>query len=136
MTLSGAPTPGQSRPRTMGIKEYSAFPKASPSDCLVSYPGHLLGESYPFAEMQSVYSAAPADWSKFGMTKLLERKLRILLKNWPWVTSLQRGWYNNIYSIWMSENINFNFKEIYLLRDILIEWCLKGEKNSAENPPL
>ena len=32
------------------------------SDCLVSYPGHSLGESYPFAEKQSVYSTAPADW--------------------------------------------------------------------------
>ena len=24
--------------------------------------GHLLGESYPSAEMQAVYSTAPADW--------------------------------------------------------------------------
>ena len=31
---------------------------ASPSDCLVSYPGHSLGESYPSAEMQSVYFIA------------------------------------------------------------------------------
>ena len=31
-------------------------------DCLVSYPGHLLGESYSSAEMQLVCSAAPADW--------------------------------------------------------------------------
>ena len=29
---------------------------ASHSDCLVSYPGHSLGESYFDAEMQSVYS--------------------------------------------------------------------------------
>ena len=29
-----------------------------------SYPEHALrGESYPFAELQSVYSAAPADWA-------------------------------------------------------------------------
>ena len=41
----------------MAMKGYSAFPKApalletSPSDCLVSYPGHSLGEgSYPSAE--------------------------------------------------------------------------------------
>ena len=37
---------------------------ASPSDCLVSYPKHSLGESYPSAEIQSVYSAAPANWAK------------------------------------------------------------------------
>ena len=30
----------------------------------MSYPGHLLGESYPSAEIQLVYSAAPANWAK------------------------------------------------------------------------
>ena len=37
---------------------------ALPSDGLMSYPGHLLKEvgSYPSAEMQSVYSIAPATW--------------------------------------------------------------------------
>ena len=44
------------------MKEYSAFLKASallasPSDCLES----LVGEPYPSEEMQSAYSAAPAD---------------------------------------------------------------------------
>ena len=33
----------------------------SPSDCLMSYLGHSLGGSYPSAEVQSVYSSAPAD---------------------------------------------------------------------------
>ena len=32
---------------------------ASPSDSLMSYPGDSLGESYPIAEMQSVYFIAP-----------------------------------------------------------------------------
>ena len=47
------------------ILQSSSITGASPSDCLVSYPGHLLGvwETNPFAEMQTVYSAAPADWS-------------------------------------------------------------------------
>ena len=38
---------------------------ASQSDCLASYPGHPLGggESYPSAEIQSVYSTSPADWA-------------------------------------------------------------------------
>ena len=51
----------------MAVKRYSAFPKdsgitrASPSDCLVSYPGHSLEESYSSAEMQSGYFTAPAD---------------------------------------------------------------------------
>ena len=46
----------------MAIKRYSAFPAASLSDCLVSYPGHSLGESYSSADMQSVYSTTPTDW--------------------------------------------------------------------------
>ena len=35
--------------------------RASPSDCLASYPGHSLEESYPSAETQSMYSTAPAN---------------------------------------------------------------------------
>ena len=44
---------------------------ASPSDALVTYLGHLLGGSYPFAEMQSAYSTAPTYWValKRGMLK-------------------------------------------------------------------
>ena len=53
--------------RAMAMKEYTAFPKApaslepTPSDCLVSYPEHSLGESYPSSEMLSVYSTVPVD---------------------------------------------------------------------------
>ena len=39
------------------IPQSSDFTEASPS-----YSWHTLGESYPSAEMQSVYSAFPADW--------------------------------------------------------------------------
>ena len=46
------------------IPHRSSITEASPSDCLVSYLGHALGESYLSAEMQSVYSTAPADWAK------------------------------------------------------------------------
>ena len=50
------------------MKGCSAFPKesstagTSPSDCFVSYTGHLLEGSYPSAEKQSVYSTVPVDW--------------------------------------------------------------------------
>ena len=66
-TLSGATTPGQSEPRSnhnegvLCIPQSSSITEASPSDSLVSYPGHLLGESDPNAEMQSEYSAESAD---------------------------------------------------------------------------
>ena len=67
MTLSGATTPGQSGPGSNGNKEVLHIPQnssirgVSPSDYLMSYPGHSLGESYSSAEMQSVYFAAPAN---------------------------------------------------------------------------
>ena len=55
-----------------GCSSWSSIPQSSSitgfstSDCLMSYPGHLFfnffgkGGSYPFAEMQSVYST---DWA-------------------------------------------------------------------------
>ena len=64
--LSGTTTPGQSGPGRDGnegvlhIPQSSSITEASPSTCLVSYAGHLLEESYPSAEMQLVYSTAPA----------------------------------------------------------------------------
>ena len=67
--LSGATNLGHSEPGSDCNKEFLGIPQTSCingdslSDFLVSYQGHSLGESYPFAEMQSVYSAAPADWA-------------------------------------------------------------------------
>ena len=67
---SGATTPGQSGPGSDGnegvlrIPQSSSTAGTSPSDCLVSYPGHSLGGSYPSSEVQSVYFTAPADWAE------------------------------------------------------------------------
>ena len=69
MALSGATTPGQSGPGidvnegVLRIPQSSRIAGMSPSECLVSYPGHSFGGSYPSAEKQSVYSTAPADWA-------------------------------------------------------------------------
>ena len=74
-TLSGATIPGQSGPGSDGNEEVLHIPQSSritrtsPSDGLMSYPGHLLGGrgwSYPSAEVQSVYSKAPAKWAIYG----------------------------------------------------------------------
>ena len=46
------------------LAQRSKITGTSPSDCLVSLSGHSLGESYPSAEMQSVYSTAIADWTR------------------------------------------------------------------------
>ena len=67
--LSGATILSQSRPGNKGNEEVLCIPdsssisRTSPSNCLVSYPGHLLEVSYPSVEVQSVYSTAPADWA-------------------------------------------------------------------------
>ena len=65
-TLLGATMLGQIGPgsdRNEGVLYIPQNSKAGPSlsDGLVSYPGQSLGESYPSAEMQSVYSTAPAN---------------------------------------------------------------------------
>ena len=69
--LPGATIPGQSRPGSNGDEGVVRIPQSpsitgtSPSDCLVSYPGHSLGGSYPSAKEQSVYFTAPAYWVTF-----------------------------------------------------------------------
>ena len=66
-TLSSATTFSQSEPGSnsnegvLYIPKCFSFTGASPSDCLVSYPQHLLGEFYPSVQMQSVYSATLAN---------------------------------------------------------------------------
>ena len=52
----------------------------SPSDCLRSYLGHSLGESYPSAEVQSVYSTAPADWA-IGQHKCCNERRWLLISH-------------------------------------------------------
>ena len=64
-TLSGATTLGQREHGSNGNKEVpcilqsSNFTVASPSDCLVSYPGYSLGEFYPSAEMKCILQPQP-----------------------------------------------------------------------------
>ena len=66
-TLSGATIPGLSGLGSDGDKEILRIPQnssitiAAPSNRSVSYPRHSLRQSYPSAEMQLVYSTAPAD---------------------------------------------------------------------------
>ena len=80
-TLSDATTPGKSGPgsngneRVLCISQSSSITEASLSDYLMSYLGHLLGESYPSAGMQPVYSTAPANWTKkFWSSPRLHKK--------------------------------------------------------------
>ena len=68
-TLSGATTPDECGPSSNDNEGVFRIPQTfcitgvSPSDCLVSYPGHSLGVgSYRSVKKQSVYSTAPANW--------------------------------------------------------------------------
>ena len=75
-TLSSATTPG-SEPGRNSNKEVFYIPQSSragalPSDGLMSYPEHLLGKYYSSAEMQSVYSTAPANWAVNYLIAILE----------------------------------------------------------------
>ena len=68
-TLSSATTPGKSGLGSDGNEGVLQIPqssrgRASPSNCFVSYPDHLLWGAYPSAVMQSVYSTALADWNQ------------------------------------------------------------------------
>ena len=96
-TQTGTTTPSQNRPwsnyneEMLHIAQISKS-KASASHGLVSYPGHTLGwGSYYFAEMQSLYSISPANWTliffKFRqwMVKLISWLLRLF-----WNNSLKR----------------------------------------------
>ena len=66
-TQSGATTPGQSGPGSnynegvLRIPQSSSINELSPSDWLVTYPGHSLVRSV--TPLHSVYSAAPDDWA-------------------------------------------------------------------------
>ena len=78
--LSGATIPSQSGPGSndnegvLCIPQSSSITGTSPSDCLVSYSGHSLEGSYTSAEVQSVYSTAPADW-EIEVVVLFNQKL-------------------------------------------------------------
>ena len=67
-TLSGATTPSPGGAvsdcnKVLCIPQSYSITGTSPSDYLESYLGHSFEvRSYSSAEMQSVYSTAPADW--------------------------------------------------------------------------
>ena len=74
-TLSDATTPGKSRPESDGNEEVLHIPQS----CLVSYLRHSLGESYPSEEMQTVYSAASADWVIFELASPITSSMTIII---------------------------------------------------------
>ena len=81
--LSGAITQSQSWPvndgnkRVLHIPQSSNITKVSPSDLLMTYPGHLLGEFYTTAEMQYILQPKPTGPNKVFTTNLQDLTLTI-----------------------------------------------------------
>ena len=68
LSTSGHSGPGwNGNEGVLSILQSSSITGASSSDYLVSYPERSFGESYPSAKMQSVFSAAPADWESLKL---------------------------------------------------------------------
>ena len=72
--LSGATTLVQSGPGSnsnegvLCIPQSSSITGTSPSDCLLSYQDTHWRGPYPSTEVQSVYSTAPADWTRQSLS--------------------------------------------------------------------
>ena len=68
--------PGQSGPGSSGnegvlrVLQGPSITGTSPSDCLVSYPGHSWGGSYTYAEVQST---SPGNWTSKKLWELRDR---------------------------------------------------------------
>ena len=77
-TLLGVTTLGQNESGSDGCKGVLRIPQifsiteASPSDCLVSYAGHSLKDSYFPARVQSVYYATPVAWATLFCVETLK----------------------------------------------------------------
>ena len=99
--LSGSTTLGQSGPGSNGnegvlhIPLSSSITGASGSDCLMSYQGHSLQRSYTSAEMQAVYSTAPANRAGGGQRvkwlKYCEHNNQDQYNNTNWANNVNKN---------------------------------------------
>ena len=103
-TLPDPTTAGHSGPGNDGnegvlpVLKSSSITGASSSDCLMLLSGHSFffgGGSYSYAEMQSVYSAAPAVWAaQVFLTLILLFDINPLIISLYTVKVFQVLWYN------------------------------------------
>ena len=77
-TLLGSTTPSQSEPESGGNKWVLRIPLKDYRGLTIRLfsviSGHSLGVSYPSAEIQSVYSAAPTDWASKNYKYLVNKQ--------------------------------------------------------------
>ena len=122
-TLSSATTPGLTEPWSNGnigvlhIPQSSSITGASPSDCLVSCLGHSLRESYSSANLQSMYSEAPAD---LALLKGIFSNSIFCIKYWIRIFSV---------SVRLLAHLNDILKKSYLndISRVTITFCLVYE---------
>ena len=113
---------------TMAMKGYilqhSSITGTSPSDCLVSYPGHSLwvGRSWLSAELQLVYSTAPTDRARY-LFGLYNVPLGII-----------KSWY-----VWFSRKLILyenkkKLKKVYLITGSTVYLFLPFQWLKSRNP--
>ena len=141
-TLSGATTPGPNGPGSDGnegvlhIPQSSSITGASLSVCLVSYPGHSLEGSYPFAEKQWVYSTVPANRAIHILGALKSDTHTHIHTHTHTHTCIYMYIYMYIYIYVCSVFESFKFS--YQLFHIWMQWILEGVIFSRvlSRPPL
>ena len=72
-TLSQSELGSDDNEEVLHIPQSPSITGASPSDCLMPYPGYSLPQN--IAKMQSVYSTAPANWAAYFCRNLLISQL-------------------------------------------------------------
>ena len=92
---------------------------ASPSDCFVSYQEHSLKEFYPFAELQSAYSTAQADWAAYVCKSI-----------YAYVCE-----YARVY-IYIYIYIFFSYIYIYYINGVMVIVIGNGHGDKSSNPTL
>ena len=92
------------------MKRYFTFVKASSSDGLVSYPGHLLRGSYTSAEMQLAYSSAPADWAE--VVQKMMSNFRIYL--YCWINEFKQCFNQLKFNNWISINFSYQLTRLFI----------------------
>ena len=115
-TLSGGATPSQTGTGSDGNKEVfrmlqrNSITGASPSNFLVSYPGLLLEVSYSSAGIQSVGSAAPADWATWpslGLSYYPAEMQSVYSADWATGHSLEELLFRNVIDVFYPPPANW-----------------------------
>ena len=125
-TLPSATTPRESGPGSvrnegvLHISKSSSINEALPPSCFVSYLGHSLRKYYLSVEMQSVYSASPADWATHHFISiffLLWTQYHVIL--FVYILPEEKKLCNRYFFILLVD-VNHNFKIFWSIANVMI----------------